>query len=97
MGQARGKQMRICIIGTGDAGATAANQIRRLDGEAQIDTFSRRAELGIPPCEMPLVIGGDIASRMPLVKLVQIDGCHSPHVQEDHLAVPMHRLIDKLG
>jgi len=38
-----------------------------------------------------------IASRMPLVKLVQIDSCYSPHVQEDQLAVPIHRLIDKLG
>jgi NADPH-dependent 2,4-dienoyl-CoA reductase/sulfur reductase-like enzyme len=60
--------MRICIIGTGDAGATAANQIRRLDGEAQIDTFNQRAELGIPPCEMPLVISGDIASWDELVR-----------------------------
>jgi NADPH-dependent 2,4-dienoyl-CoA reductase/sulfur reductase-like enzyme len=60
--------MKICIIGTGDAGATAANQIRRLDGEAQIDAFSRRAELGVPPCEMPLVIGGDIASWDELVR-----------------------------
>jgi NADH oxidase (H2O2-forming) len=54
--------MMVCIIGTGDGGATAANQIRRLDGEAQIDSFTRRAGLGIPPCETPLVIGGDIAN-----------------------------------
>jgi NADPH-dependent 2,4-dienoyl-CoA reductase/sulfur reductase-like enzyme len=60
--------MRICIIGTGDAGATAANQIRRLDGETQIDAFSQRAELGVPPCEMPLVIGGNIASWDELVR-----------------------------
>jgi NADPH-dependent 2,4-dienoyl-CoA reductase/sulfur reductase-like enzyme len=60
--------MRICIIGTGDAGATAANQIRRLDSKAQIDTFSQRDKLGIPPCEMPLVIGGDIASWDELVR-----------------------------
>jgi NADH oxidase (H2O2-forming) len=39
-----------------------------LDSEAQIDTFSQRAELGIPPCEMPLVIGGDIASWDELVR-----------------------------
>jgi NADPH-dependent 2,4-dienoyl-CoA reductase/sulfur reductase-like enzyme len=60
--------MRICIIGTGDAGATATSQIRRLDSEAQIDAFSQRTELGIPPCEMPLVIGGDIASWDELVR-----------------------------
>jgi pyruvate/2-oxoglutarate dehydrogenase complex dihydrolipoamide dehydrogenase (E3) component len=38
-----------------------------------------------------------IACRMPLSKLVQIDSCYSPHVQEDQIAVPLHRLIDKLG
>jgi len=38
-----------------------------------------------------------IASRMPIIKLVQIDSCYSPHVQEDQLAAPLHRLIDKLG
>lgn len=54
--------MRVCIIGTGDGGATAANQVRRLDGEAQIDSFTKRASLGIPPCETPLVIGGDVAT-----------------------------------
>jgi len=54
--------MKICIIGAGDGGSTAANQVRRLASDAQIDVFSRRAELGIPPCEMPLVIGGSIAT-----------------------------------
>ena len=38
-----------------------------------------------------------IACKMPLIKLVQIDSCYSPHVQEDQLAVPLHRLIDKLS
>jgi len=38
-----------------------------------------------------------IACRMPLSKLVQIDSCYSPHVQEDQIAVPLHRLIDKLN
>lgn len=37
-----------------------------------------------------------IANRMPLVKLVQIDSCYSPHVQEDQIAVPIQRLIDEL-
>jgi len=37
-----------------------------------------------------------IANNMPIIKLVQIDSCYSPHVQEDQLAVPLHRLIDKL-
>jgi NADPH-dependent 2,4-dienoyl-CoA reductase/sulfur reductase-like enzyme len=38
-----------------------------------------------------------IANRMPLVKLVQIDSCYSPYVQEDQIAVPIQRLIDKFG
>ena len=53
--------MKVCIIGTGDAGAIAASQVRRLDREAQIDIFSKRAELGCPPCEIPLVLAGTIA------------------------------------
>ena len=60
--------MRVCIIGTGDGGATAANQIRRLNSEAQIDVFSKRAALGCPPCEMPVVIGGNIATWDELVR-----------------------------
>jgi len=54
--------MRVCVIGAGDGGANTSNQIRRLDGDAQIDIFSKRAGLGCPPCEMPLVIGGTVAS-----------------------------------
>ena len=38
-----------------------------------------------------------LACGMPLTELVQIDSCYSPHVQEDQIAVPLHRLIDKLG
>ncbi len=52
--------MKYCIIGTGDAGAIAVLQIRRLDDKAQIDVFSKREELGVPPCEMPLVLGGTV-------------------------------------
>jgi NADPH-dependent 2,4-dienoyl-CoA reductase/sulfur reductase-like enzyme len=38
-----------------------------------------------------------IANRMPLIKLVQIDSSYSPYVQEDQIAGPIQRLIDKLG
>jgi len=38
-----------------------------------------------------------VANKMPLIKLVQIDSCYSPHVQEDQIAVPIQRLIDRLG
>jgi len=38
-----------------------------------------------------------IAAKMPLTKLVQIDSCYSPHVQEDQVAVPIQRLIEELS
>ena len=38
-----------------------------------------------------------IANKMPLMKLVQIDSCYSPYVQEDQIAVPLQGLIDALG
>ncbi len=60
--------MRVCIIGTGDGGSTAAIQVRRLDNEAQIDIFSKRTSLGCPPCEMPLVIGGAVATWDELIR-----------------------------
>ena len=54
--------MKICIVGAGDAGAIAALQIRRLDRDAEINVFSKRLDLGCPPCEMPLVLGGTVSS-----------------------------------
>ena len=60
--------MRVCIVGAGDSGATAANQIRRLDSEAQIYIFSKRFELGCPPCEMPLVLSGNVATWDELIR-----------------------------
>jgi len=60
--------MRVCIVGAGDGGAIAANEARRLDAEAQIDVFSKRASLGCPPCPMPMVIGGIIASWDELIR-----------------------------
>jgi NADPH-dependent 2,4-dienoyl-CoA reductase/sulfur reductase-like enzyme len=38
-----------------------------------------------------------IANKMPLIKLVQIDSSYSPSVQEDQIAVPIQRLIDKFS
>jgi NADPH-dependent 2,4-dienoyl-CoA reductase/sulfur reductase-like enzyme len=60
--------MKVCIIGAGDGGSTAAIQIRRLANDAQIDIFSKRTSLGCPPCEIPLVIGGTIANWDELVR-----------------------------
>ncbi|HEY33082.1 MAG TPA: FAD-dependent oxidoreductase [Dehalococcoidia bacterium] len=60
--------MKVCIVGTGDGGATAANQVRRLDSEVQIDVFSKRTSLGCPPCEMPLVLGRTVATWDELVR-----------------------------
>ena len=60
--------VRVCIVGTGDGGAIAATQIKRLSAGAQIDLFSSREAIGCPPCEMPLVIGGDVATWEELLR-----------------------------
>jgi NADPH-dependent 2,4-dienoyl-CoA reductase/sulfur reductase-like enzyme len=61
--------MKVCIIGSGgDGGSTAAIQIRRQESDAQIDIFSKRANLGCPPCEMPLVIGGMVTTWDELIR-----------------------------
>jgi NADPH-dependent 2,4-dienoyl-CoA reductase/sulfur reductase-like enzyme len=60
--------VKVCIIGAGDAGAIAALQIRRLENNAEINIFSKRAELGCPPCEMPLVLSGTVAHWEELVR-----------------------------
>lgn len=60
--------MKVCIVGAGDGGAIASNELRRLDREAQIDVFSQRAGLGCPPCPMPMVIGGTIATWDELIR-----------------------------
>jgi NADPH-dependent 2,4-dienoyl-CoA reductase/sulfur reductase-like enzyme len=38
-----------------------------------------------------------LANRMALIKLVQVDSCYSPYVQEDQIAVPIQRLLDKFS
>jgi len=60
--------VRVCIVGAGDGGAIAANETRRLDAGAQIDVFSKRSELGCPPCPMPMVISGTIATWDELIR-----------------------------
>jgi len=60
--------MRVCIVGAGDGGAIAANETRRLDAGAQIDVFSKRSDLGCPPCPMPMVISGTIATWDELIR-----------------------------
>lgn len=54
--------MKVCIVGGGGGASNAANVIRRLDKEAQIDIFTNRAEIGNQPCEIPFVLKGDLAS-----------------------------------
>jgi len=48
--------MKVCIIGGGGGASNAANVIRRLDKEAQIDIFTKRNYIGIQPCEIPFVL-----------------------------------------
>ncbi|MGB2884382.1 MAG: FAD/NAD(P)-binding oxidoreductase, partial [Dehalococcoidia bacterium] len=54
--------MRVCIVGGGGGASNAANVIRRLDKDVQIDIFTDRAEIGNQPCEIPFVLKGDLPS-----------------------------------
>jgi NADH oxidase (H2O2-forming) len=50
--------MKVCIIGAGAGGRSAAGRIKQLDNEAQIDIFSTQSEIGYAPCEPPFVLRG---------------------------------------
>ncbi len=54
--------MKVCIVGGGGGANNAANVIRRLDKEAQIDIFDKRSEIGHEPCEIPYVLSGFLPS-----------------------------------
>jgi len=54
--------MKVCIVGGGGGASNAANVIRQLDREAQIDIFTKRNNIGIQPCEIPFVLGGFLSS-----------------------------------
>jgi NADH oxidase (H2O2-forming) len=50
--------MKVCIIGGGAGGLSASMRIRQLDEQAQVDVFSKLAEIGYAPCEPPFVLRG---------------------------------------
>ena len=54
--------MKVCIIGGGAGGRSASGQIRQLDKQAEIDIFTRQAEIGYAPCELPFVLRGGIVT-----------------------------------
>ncbi len=54
--------MKICIVGGGGGASNAANVIRNLDKQAQIDIFTNRDEIGNLPCEIPFVLNGILPS-----------------------------------
>jgi NADH oxidase (H2O2-forming) len=54
--------MKVCIAGGGGGASNAANVIRSLDKQAQIDIFTDRDEIGNLPCEIPFVLNGMLPS-----------------------------------
>ncbi len=54
--------MKICIVGGGGGASNAANVIRSLDKQSQIDIFTNRDEIGNLPCEIPFVLNGILPS-----------------------------------
>ncbi len=85
--------MKVCIIGTGDGGSTAANQVRRLASDVQIDLFSKRASLGCPPCEMPLVISGTVPSWNELVRGFRQDSFWEKRTVAVHLNTEVTNIV----
>jgi NADPH-dependent 2,4-dienoyl-CoA reductase/sulfur reductase-like enzyme len=85
--------VEVCIIGTGDSGSTAAMQVRRLDEKAQIDMFTGRAGLGCPPCEMPLVIAGTVASWEELIRGFRKNSFWEKRNVNLHLNTPVTEIV----
>jgi len=54
--------LKICIVGGGGGASNAANVIRSLDKQSQIDIFTNRDEIGNLPCEIPFVLNGILPS-----------------------------------
>jgi len=54
--------LRVCIVGGGGGASNAANVIRSLDKEAEVDIFTNRGEIGNLPCEIPFVLSGALDS-----------------------------------
>jgi len=54
--------LKVCIVGGGGGASNAANVIRSLDRQAQIDIFTNRGEIGNLPCEIPFVLKGVLPS-----------------------------------
>ena len=77
--------MKVCIVGAGDAGAIAATQISRLDESAEVRLFSKRQELGCPPCAMHLVLSGVLASWDELVHGIRTKSFYEKRNVEVHL------------
>jgi len=56
--------MKVCIIGGGGGANNAANFMRRLDKEAQIDLFDKHSEIGHEPCTIPYVLNRFLLPRL---------------------------------
>jgi NADPH-dependent 2,4-dienoyl-CoA reductase/sulfur reductase-like enzyme len=48
--------LKVCIVGGGGGASNAANVIRNLNKDVQIDIFTNRGEMGNLPCEIPFVL-----------------------------------------
>lgn len=59
--------MKYVIIGGVAAGTKAAAKLKRLDRQAEVQIFTKGADISYAGCGLPYYIGGDIASREELI------------------------------
>ena len=59
--------MKILVIGGVAAGTKAAAKIKREDRSAQVDIYTKSADISYEGCGLPYYVGGEIESREELI------------------------------
>ena len=83
--------MKILVIGGVAAGTKAAAKIKREDRSAQVDIYTKSADISYAGCGLPYYVGGEIESREELIvnspeKFASLTGA-SVHTGEEAISV----------
>ena len=83
--------MKVVVIGGVAAGTKAAAKIKREDRSAQVDIYTKSADISYAGCGLPYYVGGDIEESEELIvnspeKFVSLTGA-SVHIGEEAVSV----------